>query len=88
MLTKFSEWIKMKESSPATRNKLAVAWGTAVPASADVFGHATPPPWQVPKLITTIAGGALNHRNPRHAPINAAQNTANSPEPGTWWMPR
>ncbi len=54
MLIKFSEWIKMKESSPATRNKLAVAWGTAVPMSADVFGHATPPAWQVPKLMNAI----------------------------------
>jgi hypothetical protein len=75
MLTKFSEWIKMKESSPATRNKLAVAWGTAVPASADVFGHATPPPWQVPKLIKAIGGKkkkrkkrrTKRHRTKRHS---------------------
>jgi hypothetical protein len=56
MLIKFSEWIKIKESSPATRNKLAVAWGTAVPMSADVFGHATPPAWQVPKIMDAING--------------------------------
>jgi hypothetical protein len=65
MLTKFSEWIKMKESSPATRNKLAVAWGTAVPASADVFGHATPPAWQVPKLMKAIGGKKRTKRKKR-----------------------
>jgi hypothetical protein len=65
MLTKFSEWIKMKESSPATRNKLAVAWGTAVPASADVFGHATPPAWQVSKLIKAIGGKKRKKRTKR-----------------------
>ena len=65
MLTKFSEWIKMKESSPATRNKLAVAWGTAVPASADVFGHATPPPWLGFSDITRHIGGKKKKRKKR-----------------------
>ena len=33
--------------------------------------------------MNTMAGGALNHRKPRPAPISAAQNTASSPTPGT-----
>ena len=61
MLIKFSEWIKLKESSPATRNKWAVAMGTAVPMSADVFGHATPPAWQVPPCTVP----AVPSRQPR-----------------------
>jgi hypothetical protein len=72
MLTKFSEWIKMKESSPATRNKLAVAWGTAVPASADVFGHATPPAWQVPKLMKAIGGKKHTKRKKRRTKRKAS----------------
>ena len=30
-----------------------------------------------------MAGGALNHRKPRPAPISAPQTTASSPVPGT-----
>jgi hypothetical protein len=71
MLTKFSEWIKMKESS-ATRNKLAVAWGTAVPASADVFGHATPPAWQVSKLMKAIGGKKRKKRKKRRTKRKAS----------------
>jgi len=36
----------------------------------------------------TRAGGALNHKKPRPAPIIAEQNTANSPVPGTSRMRR
>ena len=71
MLTKFSEWIKMKESSTA-RNKLAVAWGTAVPASADVFGHATPPAWQVSKLMKAIGGKKRKKRKKRRTKRKAS----------------
>ena len=38
--------------------------------------------------MKTIAGGALNHRKPRPAPTSAAQRTASSPVPGTWWICR
>ena len=34
------------------------------------------------------AGGALNHRKPRPAPINAPQITMSSPASGTWLMSR
>lgn len=48
-LINFRDWLAMKESSPATRSKTAAALGLG-PDVADVFGHATPPPWQVEKL--------------------------------------
>lgn len=47
----FHDWVKVKESSPATRNKTAAALGLQPMYSADVFGHATPPAWQVKKLV-------------------------------------
>ena len=34
-------------------------------------------------LIFTLAGGALYHKNPKPAPINAEQNTVISPTSGT-----
>ena len=34
------------------------------------------------------AGGALNHRKPRPAPITAPSTTASSPVPGTKWICR
>lgn len=39
------------ESSPSTRNKLAAAQGLQPMYSADVFGHATPPPAVAEKLL-------------------------------------
>jgi len=50
----FSEWLKVRESSPATRNKFAAALGLQPMYSADVFGHATPPPWQVERLTKKL----------------------------------
>lgn len=48
-MIKFSEWLKVKESSPATRIKTQAALGLAPPV-ADIFSRATPPPWQVKRL--------------------------------------
>ena len=45
----FSNWLKVKESSPATRIKTQEALGLAPPV-ADIFSRATPPPWQVKRL--------------------------------------
>ena len=50
----FHDWIKARESSPATRNKLYAALGLQPMYSADVFGHATPPPWQAERLIKKL----------------------------------
>ena len=36
--------------------------------------------------IKTLAGGALNHRKPKAAPIKEPQKTANSPVPGIYWI--
>ena len=43
-----------RESSPATRNKAAAANGLAPMFSADVFGHATPPPAIAEKLLKKL----------------------------------
>lgn len=48
-MIKFSDWIKIKESSSATRLKTQAALGLAPPV-ADIFSRATPPPWQVKNL--------------------------------------
>ena len=48
-MIKFSEWLKVKESSSATRIKTQAALGLAPPV-ADIFSRATPPPWQVKRL--------------------------------------
>ena len=50
----FSDWVWSFESSPATRNKLAASLGLQPMYSADVFGHATPPPWQVKRLLKKL----------------------------------
>lgn len=43
-----------RESSPATRNKAAAANGLAPMFSADVFGHATPPPAIADELLKKL----------------------------------
>ena len=49
-LITFKDWILTKESSPATRSKQQAALGLG-PDYASVFGHSTPPPWQVERLL-------------------------------------
>ena len=50
----FLDWIKSNESSPTTRNKFYAALGLQPMYSADVFGHATPPPWQAKRLLKKL----------------------------------
>lgn len=45
----FSNWLKIRESSPSTRLKRQIAFGLA-PPTADIFGHSTPAPWEVKSL--------------------------------------
>lgn len=52
-MIKFSDWVKIRESSPATRIKTQAALGLAPPV-ADIFGHGTPPPWQVERLTKAL----------------------------------
>ena len=52
-MIKFSDWVKIRESSPATRLKTQAALGLAPPV-ADIFGHGTPPPWQVERLTKAL----------------------------------
>lgn len=50
-LLSYDEWKNSThESSAITRSKTAAAYGLG-PDVADVFGHSTPPPWQVEKLL-------------------------------------
>ncbi len=51
---KFTDWVKAKESSPATRNKWYASRGLQPMYSADVFGHSTPPPWQAKQLLKKL----------------------------------
>jgi septal ring factor EnvC (AmiA/AmiB activator) len=52
-LISFQEFMAARESSAATRSKTAAALGLG-PDVADVFGHATPPPWQAEKLLKKL----------------------------------
>lgn len=54
MLIKYNQWKKLRESSPATRNKWNAAFGLQPMYSADVFGHATPAPWIAKKLTKKL----------------------------------
>ncbi len=51
---KFFDWLKIRESSPSTRNKWNAALGLQPMYSADVFGHATPPAWQSERLLKKL----------------------------------
>lgn len=53
-MMKFHDWLKIRESSPATRNKWNAALGLQPMYSADVFGHATPPAWQSKRLLKKL----------------------------------
>lgn len=50
----FHDWLKIKESSPSTRNKWNAALGLQPMYSADVYGHATPRPWVAEKLTKKL----------------------------------
>lgn len=52
-MIKFSDWVKIRESSAATRIKRQAALGLAPPV-ADIFSHGTPPPWQVERLTKAL----------------------------------
>lgn len=52
-MIKFEDWLKIKESSAATRLKTQAALGLAPPV-ADIFSRATPPPWQVERLTKAL----------------------------------
>lgn len=52
-MLKFFDWLKIRESSPATRLKSQAALGLAPPV-ADIFSHGTPPPWQVDRLKSAL----------------------------------
>ena len=58
----FSNFLKVKESSPATRIKTQAALGLAPPV-ADIFSHGTPPPWQVTRLKKALK---KSHKKKRH----------------------
>lgn len=55
-LLSWKEFMAARESSPATRSKTASALGLG-PDVADVFGHATPPPWQTERLLKKLHKG-------------------------------
>lgn len=50
----FYDWIQNQESSASTRNKWNAALGLQPMYSADVFGRATPPAWQVKSLTKKL----------------------------------
>lgn len=64
MLIKYSDWRKMNESSPMTRQRLG--WGRmgTYPLRADFMSHSTPPPDIMNKLIDTF-GTTDGKRKPK-----------------------
>lgn len=62
----FFDWMKNNESSPTTRNKWYAALGLQPMYSADVFGHATPPPWQAKRLLNKLKKKKKRKRKPKH----------------------
>jgi hypothetical protein len=48
-MIKFSEWVKLQESSPLTRKRAEVARGLQ-PPMADGNSHSTPSPWEAEQL--------------------------------------
>jgi len=62
----FFDWMKNNESSPTTRNKWYAALGLQPMYSADVFGHATPPPWQAKRLLNKLKKKKKKKRKPKH----------------------
>lgn len=72
----FSDWLKIKESSPATRLKTQAALGLAPPV-ADIFSRSTPPPWQVERLTKALKKShKKRRRNTKHK-----MNEASKPMP-------
>lgn len=70
-MIQFSDWLKIKESSPATRLKTQAALGLAPPV-ADVFSRATPPPWQVERLTKALKKSHRKRRRKKKHKINEA----------------
>lgn len=67
----FSDWLKIKESSPATRIKTQAALGLAPPV-ADIFSRATPPPWQVERLTKALKKSHRKRRGKKKRKMNEA----------------
>lgn len=61
----FSDWVKIRESSPATRIKTQAALGLAPPV-ADIFSRATPPPWQVTRLKKALKKSHRKKKRKKH----------------------
>lgn len=63
-LLSYDEWrYSAQESSAATRSKTASA-NDLGPDVADVFGHSTPPPWQVEKLLKKLGKKKTKTKDP------------------------
>ena len=61
----FSNWLKVKESSPATRIKPQAALGLSPPV-ADIFSRSTPPPWQVKRLKKALRKSHKKKKRKKH----------------------
>lgn len=61
----FSNWLKVKESSSATRIKTQAALGLAPPV-ADIFSRSTPPPWQVKRLKKALRKSHKKKKRKKH----------------------
>src|SRR5947208_14336535 len=69
-------------SPPITASTISCLTATATAPSSPPSASEPVSPMKI------CAGGALNQRKPRPAPITAPQTTASSPAPGTKVMPR
>lgn len=78
-MIRFSEWMKMRESSATTRLKTQVALGLA-PPTASIFSRSTPPPWQVERL-TKALGKSHKKKKKRKHKIKKSMSEGSKPMP-------
>lgn len=78
-MLKFSDWLKIRESSASTRLKRQAALGLAPPV-ADIFSHGTPPPWQVDRLKSALKKSHAKNKKKKKKKKNMVSE-ASKPQP-------
>lgn len=78
-MLKFSDWLKIRESSASTRLKRQAALGLAPPV-ADIFSHGTPPPWQVDRLKSALKKSHAKKKKKKNKKKNMVSE-ASKPQP-------
>lgn len=79
-MLKFSDWLKIRESSASTRLKRQAALGLAPPV-ADIFSHGTPPPWQVDRLKSALKKSHAKKKKKKKKKKKNMVSEASKPQP-------